>query len=177
MIQCGVVLKQCTVALIVLVTCAIAAPASAHTTGVSLEKDLGTYRVDIGYKPAPLVSGDRAVFDFNLKQLPNLDSVSFDYVWVRVEYNKQTLLATGVARADIGPTSLLIALPNTIKDAIVLNVRYQKGENALAETEFTVPITPQNTVPWGPIFALIMGICIGATAALGIRFVYPRRAE
>jgi len=138
----------------------------AHSTGVSLEKQVGDAVIDVAYEPIQPLSGDRLLFDFNLLQPVASTSIAFDYVWVRLEHEKKTLLATGIARADFGPTSLLYTLPDISGD-IQLHVRYQKAGNPLAETSFLIPIQSrpkpwfeaENTVIFG---AFLSGLIIGA---------------
>ena len=57
----------------------------AHQTGVSFEKEIGAYVVDIGYDPPQPQDGERIVFDFNLKSKGEKMPEDFDYVWVRLE--------------------------------------------------------------------------------------------
>lgn len=113
---------------------------SAHGTGVSYEETSGEYIVDIGYDPEFPQPEDRMVFDFGLFTDAKKVPAEFEYVWVRIEHERRTLLATGVRRADLGPTSLLLALPRDISGELVIHARYQKGDDTLADVSFTLPI-------------------------------------
>ncbi len=119
------------------------APASvaAHGAGASLERQDGAYLMDIGYEPEALTAGERVIFDFNLTDQAST-SVEYDYVWVRIEADKRTFLATGIKRADFGATSLLYLLPSDLSGEISLSVRYQKGEEALAKSDFALMVSP-----------------------------------
>lgn len=148
---------------------------SAHATGVSFEKEVGNYLVDIGYDVPQPVAGDRLVFDFNLSAREDTRPIEFDYVWVRIEREKKTLVATAVSRAEFGPTSLLYVLPDTAGDLSV-SARYQLGNDALAEVAFVIPIQPQKReygdyVPWLLCAALGVGIGGGAVFIISRRTV------
>lgn len=133
---------------------------SAHASGASIERPVGNYFVDIGYDPAIVSEGDRVVFDFT--ELLDLEAirmqatttVDFDYVWVRLrDSDDATFLATGIRRADFGPTSLLMTAPDDT-DELRLSVRYQKGEETLAEADFTIPVEPYREPYWWKSLAL-----------------------
>ncbi len=143
----------------------------AHQTGVSFEKEIGAYFVDIGYDPPQPQGGERIVFDFNLKSKVDKTPEDFDYVWVRLEKDKSTLLATGIARADFGPTSLLYQVPNDLHGDLTVNVRYQKGDQALAETEFTIPVASRAR-SFVELVSLASTILIGAALAILIMYIF-----
>src|SRR3989344_1729945 len=79
-----------------------AALAYAHSEGTSLEKQVGDYVVDIGYEPEELRTGERLLLDFNLLSTEG-SPVDFTSVWVRLESEGETLLATWVANPESGP--------------------------------------------------------------------------
>ena len=146
----------------------------AHQTGVSFEKEIGAYLIDTGYDPPQPQGGERIVFDFNLKSKTDKTPEPFDYVWVRLEKDTSTLLATGIARADFGPTSLLYQIPENMSGNLSVNVRYQKGDQALAETDFTIPVTVPRRAPSDFMIPIVSAI-VGAAVAAGISFFILRR--
>lgn len=139
----------------------------AHNSGASLEKSVPPYIVDIGYDPVSPVAGDRLLFDFTLVDAAS-STIPFDYAWVRIEKDKRTILATGIAKAEYGPTSLLYAIPDDLSGEVRLFVRYQRDNESLAEADFTMMIAPKETpitayVPLGA--ATVLGCLLGFGAA------------
>lgn len=118
--------------------------AAAHAGGASYEEVVGKYIVDIGYDPVAPRAEDRLVFDFNLWEAVASTTADFDYVWVRLEHEKKTLIATGIAKADFGPTSLLFLLPKDLAGDLTVSARYQSREQAIAEASFSIPIEPRS---------------------------------
>jgi len=147
--------------------------ASAHATGVSIEKRIGEYVVDIGYDTPQPVAGSRIILDFALSDTAST-TVPFEYVWVRLEHEKQTLLATGIAQAEFGPTSLLYMLPETLSGDLAVHVRYQSGNTALAETDFVIPVSepPRSAADYTPY---AMAALLGALLTGGIVLILVRR--
>lgn len=155
--------------LVVLLYLFSAGIASAHATGTSFEKIVGdgAYKVDVGYDPSQLQAGERAVFDFNIKKLPGQEQVQYDHVWVRIVHGTDTLLATGVAKMPFGPTTLLYVIPSTVTGDLTVNIRFEKGDTAIAETDFTLPVSPpanSGNVSFSLLLAGIAGLCVGAGA-------------
>lgn len=152
---------------------------TAHTNGASYEQVVGPYTIDIGYDPIAPYGGDRMVFDFGTFSRDG-KAVGFDYVWVRIESNARTILATGIARAEFGPTSLLFALPNELEGEITVHARYQKAGDVLAEVEFPITVIQseeeraktRNRVLIGIVVAILAGVA--GTVAGSI--VYKQRS-
>lgn len=116
--------------------------ALAHGSGASLETISNGKLIDIGYDPVELVAGERMVFDFELYQEDGVTDVEYDRVWVRVEGNRETFLATGVGKATLGPSTLLWRLPNPAPENITIHARYELKGETLAQGSFEVPVTP-----------------------------------
>jgi hypothetical protein len=132
--------------------------------GASLERTVGEYWIDIGYDPVQPRGGDRMVFDFNLADAAATSTrVQFDYVWVRLQNENQTLLASGIHRAEIGPTSLLYSLPRNAKGELTMHVRYQRGNDALAEADFIIPVAAYEDPRWWYPFlgCAVLGAVVG----------------
>ena len=142
----------------------------AHTTGASFEKQIGKYTVDIGYDTTVPQAGERLVLDFNLE---NKDTTlaAFDYVWVRISSDTETVLATGIHRADVGPTSLLFAIPGDFRGPLTINARFEKGENTLAETSFELPVKSTGLSPFfGAVLGAILGLVVGGGSVLVLSY-------
>ncbi|MFZ2886923.1 MAG: hypothetical protein WA021_03835 [Minisyncoccia bacterium] len=152
---------------------------SAHGTGASLERTVGDYWIDIGYDPAQLVGGDRIVFDFNLARASATTTrVNFGHVWVRLQSDGQTLLATGITHADIGPTSLLFMLPKDVEGELVLSARFQNDDLTLAETQFTISVAPyQEPYWWWPYAGIVAGGGMGIFIGVFLAQIYRRHTN
>lgn len=80
--------------------------AFAHSSGLSWQSPSGSYVVDVGYTPDTFSVGTAITFDFILRQ--ELTPVTpYSHVWVRIVHNKETLLATGIVRQAVAPTTLV----------------------------------------------------------------------
>lgn len=114
--------------------------AGAHSSGASLERVVGEYVIDVGYDPAEVRGGDRLILDFNITKdgTPAL----YDYVWVRLMAKEKTLLAAGVARSVVGPTTLLYLIPSDATK-LTISARYYAGGEMLAEVEFPLVVAPE----------------------------------
>lgn len=119
----------------------------AHAGAFSYEEKVGTYYVDVGYTIEKPIGGDHLVFDFNLFEGGSIDSAEamYDRVWVRISYEKEAFVATGVSRQPVGPTTLLFNVPKGWAGDMEVFVRYEKGPESLAETTFTIPVLPGST--------------------------------
>lgn len=145
----------------------------AHNSGASLEKLVPPYIVDIGYDPVSPVAGDRLLFDFTLVDTAST-SIPFDYVWVRIEKDSRTILATGITKATYGPTSLLYAIPDDLSGELKLFARYQKGDDSLAEADFILAVAPKE-VPITAYVPLVVAAITGCAFGLAALWVYTRR--
>ena len=146
--------------------------AVAHSTGYSFEKKVGDHIVDVGYDTLQPVAGQRLLLDFTLRDTAS-STVPFDYVWVRLDKDKQTLLATGIARAEFGPTSLLYVIPEGATGDLSITARFQSGDDALAETAFTIPVTAPRRPPSDFMIPIVSAI-VGAAVAAGMSFFILR---
>ena len=140
---------------------------NAHVTGASFENTIGEYVVDVGYDPAQVQAGDRLVLDFTIKK--DGKPVDFDTVWVRIKSSDTTLLATGIARAELGATTLLYNVPKDVRE-LSISTRFEKGEDWLAVGEFSLPALKPESSSYPNHIALSVS---AATILLGI--VFARR--
>lgn len=146
---------------------------SAHGLGTSLEREVDGYFVDVGYDPDPLRANRSVRFDFELYDEPVTDdtasakSIDYTSVWVRLEQEGRTILATGVAKALWGPTTLLMDLPETV-GPLTVHVRYERGEEVLVDTSFTLNVeqSPEQTgISNNPVLPGLGGLVVGALLA------------
>ncbi len=137
-----------------------AAQADAHVTGLSWTATTTPYVVDVGYDPNEFQAGQSARFDFVLRDEKTGDSVPYDHVWVRLMHENTTLLATGVRRQYIGPTTLLFGLIESGDYKLEASFRDADG-NDTAVASFPMSIT-------GEPFGLTDHIDVGAAFVAGI---------
>lgn len=116
---------------------------NAHTTGSFWQTKVGEYYVDIGYDPTIFVAKQYARFDFNLlKNANDTDSLPFAEVWIRIKRDKETLLATGVRKQPIGPTTLLYSFESSGQYSLEASFRDTEG-NEISAASFPITVTPQ----------------------------------
>ena len=127
-----------TIALVVLGTVGlIPCSAIAHSWGTSYEAEDNGYALDIGYSsPAP-EAGESVIFDFEILQGSERFR-DFTDVWVRIEGERGTVLATGVHNADFGGARLSYVFPEP--GEYTVHVRYQNNDDAIADTEFPISV-------------------------------------
>ncbi|MDP2735893.1 MAG: hypothetical protein Q8P12_06845, partial [bacterium] len=109
---------------------------SAHGVGGTLETVVEGYLVDIGYQPANPRAGIPVAYDFLLTDSATGRPAEFDFMWVRVSKGKNTVLATGIAKAEFGPTTLVYTYPEG-GDDYEIAVRFEGAEATLAEATFS----------------------------------------
>ncbi len=141
--------------------------AYGHATGISIEREVNGYLVDIGYDTDPIVEDEPVRFDFALYRADGSGSVPFTRVWVRFEKDKRTLYATGVARPEFGATGALVTLPEA--GEYTLSVRFENEEQTIVEmsTPFAVARNRAESTPvpwWIAALALAGGLGVGVYA-------------
>ncbi len=140
----------------------------AHGEGVSVEKEVGNYFIDIGYDSEVPETGTPVRLDFELSDKTSGATVVFSSVWVRIEKEKQTVFASGIHRPEFGKTGLMYTFgePGTY----TISARFQNNEDNIAETSFPLTVsgalspvgkysTLDTSVLWG-VFGLIMGVVL-----------------
>ena len=141
--------------------------ATAHGIGASLEQAVGTYRVDVGYEPEERRVQETVRLDFSLLNEETKASVPFTSVWVRMIRSSETVFAGGIAKASFGPTGLTYAFPAA--GAYELSVRFQNGDETIAETSFPLAVAAAEATARPAISFDIMSALIGlAVGALGV---------
>jgi hypothetical protein len=118
--------------------------ALAHGAGAYYETTVGDYIADVGFStPAP-EEEESVIFDFQLRGI-NTTSISgsdaeFTDVWVRIESEGKTVLATGIYNADFGGPRLSYLFPG--EGAYTIYVRYENSSETLAEVSFPMTVVP-----------------------------------
>ena len=117
------------------------APAYAHTTGAYWEVPVDGYTADVGYDPMVFTAEQYTRFDFNLWKgaTTSGESADFSQVWVRILRNTNTLLATGVFRQSVGPTTLLYVFPGLGDYSLDTSFRNADGDE-IAHATFPISV-------------------------------------
>ena len=145
---------------------------SAHAVGAFWTAQDGEYTADVGYDPATFTAGEYTRFDFLLWRGPadTGELTDFAQVWVRIlaVNEKNTVLATGIWKQPIGPTTLLYEFQKAGKYTIETSYRDVQG-NDIAVASFPVDVAAADSSMFAslmPLLALCIGIGIGAAAAI-----------
>jgi hypothetical protein len=155
--------------------------ASAHTVGVFWNASDGPYTVDIGYDPPSFVAGEYTRFDFLLWKGPadTGEPMPYAQIWVRIiaEDGKNTLLATGIWKQPIGPTTLLYEFQKAGDYKLEASYRDEEG-NDIAVASFPIKVGAESAQLPLPLLSgalFLLGVCCGAGALyLARRYVRPR---
>ena len=153
-----------------------AAQADAHVTGLSWTATTTPYVVDVGYDPNVFQAGQSARFDFVLRDEKTGDIAPYDHVWVRLMHDDTTLLATGVRRQSIGPTTLLFGLIESGDYKLEASFRDIDG-NDLAVESFPMSIKKGSSSSFDYAvagIAFIVGLIAGG---LGVRAFLHRKTS
>ena len=137
--------------------------AFAHGDGASFERQVGDYIVDVGYEPENPQVGERLLLDLNIL---NADESPQDFtsVWVRLEEGGGSVLATGVAKSAVGPTTLLMKMPSA--GEFTLYARFELSGTVLAEASFSLSVgegeqsSSGNSDNW--LLSALAGLIVGA---------------
>lgn len=151
-------------------------PAIAHVSGASWNATSTPYIIDVGYTPDRFVAGEYAVFDFLLwRDAANVGKpVDFTEAWVRVLRDKETLLATGIRRQQLGPTTLLYTFANPGEYSLSVSFRNQKSDE-LAAAEFRFKVLSKDS-SWKLGSYLLVLIALGIGVSIGVGFSKLRNA-
>ena len=149
---------------------------SAHGAGAYYETTVGDFIADVGFSsPAPQVN-ESVIFDFQLRGINTTlisgSDTEYTDVWVRIESNNKTLLATGIYNAEFGGPRLSYVFPK--EGEYTIFVRYENGSDTLAEISFPMTVVPESEGGAGgqSMFYLLFGgggLIVGFLLALGLK--------
>jgi hypothetical protein len=147
---------------------------SAHGLGLSWERQVGDHTVDIGYDPVPM-EDTRLLLDFELwGDTEKTIAVEYDRIWVRMQIAGQTIFATGIGKAPLGPTTLLLLLPQGLSGEAEILVRYEKEGAVIAEALFPMTVAPMEQKASESLPLLVLFV-IGLTIGCGAMWYVLRR--
>lgn len=133
----------------------------AHGSGASFESRSDQYVIDIGYDPDPPQAGERILLDATLLFADGNRTAEYDRVWMRLEVNKKTVVATGLAESSIGPTTLLVHVPSELNGDAILTARFEKDDQTIAEASFPFTIAPSSEKDSSPLYLMTVAILSG----------------
>lgn len=150
-----------------------ATPVFAHGTESSWNIPSGSYTVDVGYDPSTFVAGQYTRFDFLLWRggEKTNSSAAFNQVWIRIQKGGDTLLATGILKQPVGPTTLLYEF--TTPGSYTLDASYRDAEGNDIATS-SIPITVEGGRGGSPIVLPLMLFIAGALLGGFLVFVRMR---
>lgn len=153
---------------------------SAHGAGAFYETTVGEFIADVGFSsPAP-ESGESVIFDFQLRgintKLISGSDTEFTDVWVRIESEGKTVLATGIYNADFGGPRLSYLFPS--EGEYTIFARYENDSETLAEVSFPMTVVPESGAQ-KDIGALLYAICgvVGVILGFVLALPYKKRAR
>ena len=151
---------------------AIPLAALGHTTGASWNAPSGKYTVDVGYDPAVFVAGQYTRFDFLLWKGPvnTGDPANYAQIWVRVLHSGRTILATGIWKQPVGPTTLLYQFEEPGTYTLETSYRNEDGDD-IATASFPITVAAgERTVTVLPFAIGFVSFVVGAAACfIGMR--------
>lgn len=147
--------------------------ALGHSDGAFWESIVDPYVLDIGYDPPAAVAGDSMRFDFALWDTARENIIPFSSVWVRVKHENETILATGVHRQSLGPTTLLYRFEQAGKYTLEVSFRDDKDDEVVKES-FPFEIAPSGDRSTYGLFALL--VLIGLVAGVLISYALLKRS-
>ena len=153
---------------VLLVLLVLPSTTRGHSEGASWSEKVGEYTVDVGYEPASIKSSMPARFDFALWKDDEATGMQADYdhVWVRIIYDKETFLATGIARQEVGPTTLLYTFDASGSYSLETSFRDKEG-NDIAVANFPITVAGRADSQEYPL--LILAALLGAGAIYGYK--------
>lgn len=161
-------------ALVLLFLLACAARVDAHGLGASFEATSTPYIVDVGYDPVDFVAGYSSRFGLELLNEAR-DILEYDHAWVRITREGVTVLATGIAKQSLGPTTLLYVFQTP--GEYTLHVSYRTEEDVLAEASFPIQVVEDGRFgsfsPWIAA-AFVAGFLLATVAFVAWRRIMKK---
>lgn len=150
------------------------ASASAHASMASLYATSGPHLIDVGYDPEFPKVGQRFLIDIALREGSETGPVvDFDSVWVRMSQERKTYFASGIAQSLLGPTTMVITLPEAAEGPMTLSMRFEKDGEAIAEHDFEGLVVAPAPDPFSTREYMMLATLIALFAV--ITFMVARR--
>ena len=149
----------------------------ANGFGVTLDKQVGDYIANVDYDAiAGIYAGDPVQFAFQLFNKDRSRQLDFTDVWVSITPVKtgafsQPVFDGGLVGSTFPPSGMMFVFPNS--GSYTLNLRYEKGEKAIAEVSFPLDVQSgsQSTGGQGGFFRITNDFLKGVTTVVIILMV------
>ncbi len=119
----------------------------AHGNENSFEKVIGAYFVDIGYTN-DAVTNSPLQLDFEIYKSNNSTSTGnkapFSDVWLRIEKDNVTMLATGIHRPEFGNAGILY-VPQK-EGVYTIHFRFENDNATLVESSFDIQVASDQSI-------------------------------
>ncbi len=147
-----------------------------HGTGGTFEEVVGGYKVDVGYEPENVLSGESLRLDFDLYDLQDKE-VEFTEVWVNVSQENKTVFAGEINRSFIGGAGMTIVLSNPGEYKV--SVRYENGDKSIVEASFPLLVENSDAIKddsefSGSKISYIFGLA-GLILGFGLKYIIDKK--
>lgn len=113
--------------------------AFAHETGLSFEKAVGDYVVDVGFDADTIKEAESVQLDAVLWNKEKTQSIDYTDVFVRIQSSEEeTVFASDFFKPQIGSAGAIFAFPKT--GDYVMELIFIKDEQSLAKADFQVNV-------------------------------------
>lgn len=154
--------------------CAIGAyGAHAHGFGVTLDRAVGDYIVNVDYDAVTgIYAGSPVQFAFELFNKDRSQQIEFSNVWVSITLAGKNTFARpvfdgGIVGSTFPPSSIIFAFPSA--GSYTLTLRYEKADKTLAEATFPLDVLPgETTVGQGGFFHLNSDVFKGGLVVIAL---------
>ena len=148
---------------------------SAHGIGQKFEKEAGPYLVDIGSNTLTFRAGDIIALDFNILEKETRQNAEFTDIWMRIEKENKIFVAGGLSKARFGGTFLSYVFPEA--GEYKLFVRFQNGEEVLAEMEFPLVVEERKNQQSGfsGFYSVVLSFILGGVMSAGTMLFFRKK--
>jgi hypothetical protein len=145
--------------------------ASAHGSGLFIEKAVGEYVFDIGYS-SDFIADDFIRFDLSLLKGVDKTPIPFSDAWVRISQGEKLLFAGPIAYGEFGKPGFSFVFPEA--GDYTLSIRFEDSLKSLSEASVPIQVKPSaesgKSLPFAlPVGTLILGALIGFLVATYIK--------
>lgn len=113
----------------------------AHSSGQTIEKQVGEYMFDIGYNSPKInpVAGEALRFDFKIYKGEKKEEVPFTALWTKIARSSEIIFSGRLAKEDFFPTGMLFTFPTGGEYEVT--VRFYEADKNLSELTFPLIVT------------------------------------
>ena len=150
--------------------------AYAHGSGVTLDQVVGDYVVSLDYNATTgIYAGSLTQFAFELFSKDRSQKIDFTDIWVHLasvdesRFNP-TVFSGGITGSALTRSGMAFTFPAS--GSYTLSLRYEKGDEVLAEVAFPLDVLPgEDTTKQGGFFQFTDDVFKGGLAVIILWFV------